>query len=81
MRGGYAVPIDNIGGMVAPVDLVVAYTDGSTETVHQTPRDVGRRTGAARRLRFATQKTIQSIALDGGIWMDADTSNNRWPAK
>ena len=34
---GYAVVIDNVGGMPAPVDLVVRYADGTTETVHQTP--------------------------------------------
>ena len=30
---GYTVTIDNIGGFVAPVDLVLTYSDGSTETL------------------------------------------------
>ena len=80
VRGGYSVAIDNIGGMVAPVDLVVHYVDGSTETVHETPRlweaNQQRATTMVR-----TKKTIQSVELTGGIWMDADLSNNRWPAK
>jgi hypothetical protein len=25
-----------------------------------------------------TRKTVQSAALQGGIWVDADTTNNRW---
>jgi hypothetical protein len=27
-----------------------------------------------------TRKTLRSITLDGGIWMDADTSTDRWSA-
>ncbi len=34
---GYAVDIRNIGGFDAPVNLVLEYTDGSTQTVHETP--------------------------------------------
>jgi hypothetical protein len=27
------------------------------------------------------KKPIQSLELNGGIWMDADTTNNRWVKK
>jgi hypothetical protein len=77
---GYAVVLDNVGGMPAPVDLVVAYKDGTTETVHETPAiwapNVRRTT-----VPIAAKKPIASIALAGGIWMDADSSNDRWSAK
>ena len=36
-KGNYNVVIRNIGGYPAPVDMVVKYSDGSSETVHQTP--------------------------------------------
>jgi hypothetical protein len=62
------------------VNLVVTYTDGTKETVHETPTiwtaNIKRAT-----VRLKLRKPVQSIALDGGIWMDADASNNRWAAK
>ena len=74
---GYAVHIDNIGGMPAPVDLEAHYGDGSNEIIHETPA-----IWAADRRRatvaISTSKTLQSLALDGGIWMDTDSTNNRW---
>jgi hypothetical protein len=30
---------------------------------------------------LATGKAIQSIELRTGIWVDADSTNNRWPAR
>ena len=77
---GYTVTLANVGGMPAPVDLVVTYTDGTTETVHQTPAIWSPNVKQAT-VRLATRKTMKSIALDGGIWMDADATNDRWAAK
>jgi hypothetical protein len=77
---GYTVVIDNIGGMPAPVDLLATYTDGTSETVHETPSiwaaDLKRAT-----VSIATSKTLKALTLNGGIWMDADTSNNSWGQK
>ena len=77
---GYSVTLANVGGMPAPVNLVVTYKDGTTETVHQSPAiwapNVTRAT-----TQVAVKKPVQSIALAGGIWMDADASNDRWIAK
>ena len=78
--GGYTVTIDNIGGMAAPVDLVVSYRDGSTETVHETSR-----MWAANQKRASvvvrTTKSVTSVELAGGIWVDADRTNDKWAAK
>jgi hypothetical protein len=30
---------------------------------------------------IATSKTLKALTLNGGIWMDADTSNNSWGQK
>ncbi len=77
--GGYAVSLRNVGGMPAPVNLVLTYADGSTETVHETPAiwasDQQRATVTLR-----TGKALRSLALEGGIFMDADRSNDRWQA-
>ncbi|MEJ2678644.1 MAG: M1 family metallopeptidase [Gemmatimonadota bacterium] len=76
---GYAVEIRNVGGFDAPVDLVLSYSDGSTQRVHETPAlwqaDQGKTTVHVR-----TGKTLESLTLDGGIWMDANPADNVWSA-
>jgi len=48
--------------------------------VHETPAiwhaDVHRAT-----VTVPSRKPIASITLDHGIWMDADSTNDRWTAK
>jgi hypothetical protein len=74
---GFSVVLDNVGGMPAPVDLRVRYTDASAEVIHETPAiwkaDAKRATVEVKR-----SKRVQSIVLDGNIWVDADSTNNRW---
>jgi hypothetical protein len=74
---GYSVAIDNVGGMPAPVDLEAHYGDGSSEVIHETAAiwepNLRRATVA-----ISTRKTLQSLALQGGIWVDADSTNNKW---
>ena len=76
---GYTVSIDNIGGMPVPVELRATFGDGTSERIHQTP---GVWAAGARRADVAiqTQKVVQSVELVGGIWMDADSTNDRWTA-
>jgi len=73
--------IRNIGGFAMPFDLVINYADGSTERIHQTPAvwaaDQSQTTVALPR----TGKKLQSIQVDGGIYVDADASNNKWTAQ
>jgi hypothetical protein len=74
---GYNVVINNIGGMPTPVDIEAHYGDGSSEVIHETPAiwaaDQRRAT-----VTISTNKSLQSLALNGGIWMDADSTNNHW---
>jgi hypothetical protein len=74
---GYTVVVNNIGGMPAPVDLEAHYPDGTSEVIHETPSiwaaDQKRAT-----VTISTGKSLQSLVLNGGIWMDADSTNNRW---
>ncbi len=74
---GYSIVIENIGGMPAPVDVRMHYTDGSDESVHKTSA-IWRANLRSATVLVPTRKTAQSIELNGGIWMDADTTNNRW---
>jgi peptidase M1-like protein len=73
---GYTVTLDNVGGMPAPVNLVVTYGDGTTETMHETAA-IWEPNVRRAAVRIAVKKPVQSIALSGGIWMDADPSNDR----
>ncbi|PZR28638.1 MAG: aminopeptidase [Citrobacter freundii] len=76
---GYNVLIKNIGGFAAPADLVITYADGSTETKHFTPA-VWEKDQQKTSIAISTKKQIKSVKLDGGIFMDADTKNNIFPA-
>jgi hypothetical protein len=74
---GYQLTIVNIGGFAAPFDVQVKYQDGTSERMHETPAfwQSDQKTGI---VNIKTNKPLQSIVLDGGIFMDADESNNEW---
>jgi hypothetical protein len=74
------VGIDNIGGMPAPVDVHVTYADGDTASFHQTPA-IWQANLKHATVTIPASKTVKSLDLNGGIWMDADTTNNVWPRK
>jgi len=77
---GTRVVLDNLGGIPAPVTLVVKYTDGSEESVRQTSA-IWKTDARRATLTLPTRKPVQSIALDTGIWMDANAANDRWSAR
>lgn len=74
------VTLENLGGMPAPVSIVVTDKDGKATTYHQTPRiwekDMHKATITIDNIAGA-----KTIALEGGIFMDADTSNNTFTVK
>jgi hypothetical protein len=71
------VTLQNIGGYPAPVDIVVTYTDNTKDVFHQTP-EIWQSGKPTTEVKLPTKKKVQSIALDGGIFMDADEKNNVW---
>lgn len=75
--GSSTVTLANVGGMPAPVDLVLTYADGTTDTVHQTPR-IWQSNQQQASVKLGSKKAVQSVALAHGIWMDADTTNDHW---
>ncbi len=79
-NSGYTLTINNIGGFAAPVNVVVKYDDGSSQTLHQTP-EIWNSNQKEAAVNIPAQKKIKSIVLDGGIFMDADETNNKWENK
>jgi len=79
---GRKVSVANIGGFAMPFDLIIHYSDGTTDTRHQTPA-VWKDNPKTTVLTFtpAAGKTVQSLELNGGIFVDADPSNNKWTSK
>jgi hypothetical protein len=79
---GDKVSIRNIGGFVMPFDLVIRYSDGASESLHQTPAVWSKdQKNTTIGLTPAAGKTIQSLEVNGGIFVDSDPSNNKWTAK
>jgi hypothetical protein len=78
--GGYAITIKNIGGFAIPFDVVVEYSDGSSEIFHQTAA-VWEKNPLSAAVNIKTKKKITWLKLDGGIYMDADEMNNSWGNK
>ncbi len=76
---GYNISLTNIGGYPAPVDVEIRYTDGTNEKKHLTPA-IWEKDPKQSILAVVTKKKIESVKLEGGIFMDADTSNNQYPA-
>lgn len=78
-KTGYTLKIKNIGGFAAPTNVIVTYSDGKSETFHQTPA-IWAKNQALATVAIPAKKPVKSLVLEGGIWMDADESNNTWAA-
>ena len=76
-HSGYDLAINNIGGFAIPFDVQVINEDGTTESFHQTPI-VWEKDQKQIIVNIKTKKAVKSILLDGGVFLDADTSNNKW---
>ena len=77
---GYVVVINNIGGFDAPFDLKITYTDGTTAKQHHTAM-IWKNNEKQASINLNTSKLIQSVLIDGGIFMDANTKDNEWHVK
>ena len=76
---GYTLNIKNIGGFAIPFDVIATYEDGSTESFHQTPI-VWEQNQKETTINIKTAKTVKSLKLDGGIFIDANEQDNTWMA-
>lgn len=73
--GGYSVLLKNIGGFAAPMDMIIKYTDGTEEKKHISPA-AWEKDAKQSIQTITTKKKIGSVKLEGGVFMDADTTNN-----
>ena len=74
------IELKNIGGMPAPVDVLITAEDGSETKKHLSP-EVWKENLKQTSIKLKTSKPVKAIELQGGIFMDADTSNNSWKKK
>jgi hypothetical protein len=72
--------VANIGGMDAPFDLAVTLADGTTQRLHQTSA-VWEKDGAKATIPVRTSQAVKAVAIDGGIWVDANPGDNGWKGK
>jgi len=79
-KNGYMLAIQNIGGFAIPFDVKITYTDGTTESLHESPA-VWAYNQKQISVHIKADKAARSIFLDNGIFMDADISNNKWISK
>ncbi len=71
----YKIDIANIGGFPVPVDLQLNFTDGSTQTVHKSPA-IWETNQKGAIVTVSSKKSLQSVQLVSGIYMDANETNN-----
>lgn len=74
---GGLLTVTNVGGMAVPLDVRVTFQDGTTTVVHATPA-IWKSGAPTATIRVPGTKLVKSLLLDTGIFVDADSTNNRW---
>ena len=77
--GTEVVTVRNAGGMALPFDVVLEYADGSSKRVHRTPA-AWQADGRKTEVRVTGGKTLRSVNVDTGIYVDFNPGDNKWPA-
>lgn len=78
-KDGYTITIKNVGGFAIPFDAVLTYTDGTAKTIHQTPAIwEANQKQAYFTFKGTPGKSIKSVTLDTGIFVDAAKADNTW---
>lgn len=73
----YTVDVENVGGFAVPLDFKIRYADGKEETLHKTAA-VWKSNQKETSVQINAKGKIDSIVLDGGIFMDATPLDNSW---
>ncbi|MBW4467105.1 MAG: M1 family metallopeptidase [Pegethrix bostrychoides GSE-TBD4-15B] len=74
---GYALQVENLGGMAMPFDVKLVYADGSKASFRQTP-GIWQDAPQTATVRINSAKPLKSVALEGGIFVDFNPSDNIW---
>ncbi len=75
--GNVKITLKNIGGLPAPVDIVVVDKNNKEKVYHQSPAIWKGNKGQVT-IKLEDVRGVQKIYLKGGIWVDSDISNNVW---
>lgn len=67
--------VENVGGFAIPFDVVLTCEDNSTEKIHFTP-SVWEKDQKSVSLNIPVKKKVESVNLDGGIFMDYTPEDN-----
>ncbi len=74
----YRVQIDNVGGLVLPVQMALTYDDGSTERVNL-PVEIWKNNEVSFTKGIFTDKAVVKVELDPDeVLADIDRENNSW---
>ena len=78
-KDGYTITVKNVGGFAIPFDVVLTFADGTTESMHKTPA-VWEANQKEISITFKSSpgKTLKSVMLAGGIFVDATPKDNLW---
>lgn len=76
----YTVSVKNIGGFAVPFDIKITFADGKEQLLHQTPA-TWKNNRKETFFEVNVTAPVQSITLDGGIFMDAKPADNVWVKK
>ncbi|NRF39271.1 M1 family metallopeptidase [Pedobacter foliorum] len=76
----YTVSVKNTGGFAVPFDIKITFIDGKQQRLHQTPI-AWKNNRKETFFEVNVNAPVQSISLDGGIFMDASPADNVWIQK
>jgi len=71
----YSITIENLGGLPLPVELLIEYTDGSTETISN-KMDIWKTGNRTLSINHITDKEIKKVVLGNKLIPDINKNNN-----
>ncbi|MCO6496775.1 MAG: M1 family metallopeptidase [Chitinophagaceae bacterium] len=73
---GYELSVHNEGGFAIPFDIRVTFKDGTVGGEHHSPAVW--KTGRDQVFKWPAGKEIESVEVDGGLFMDYTPVDNKW---
>lgn len=74
-KGRTEIVVEKIGNVPVPIDLIVTYTDSTTENIHKSTSSW--KTGNKEtKIELKTKKVVQKVELNSKLVPDSDAKNN-----